>query len=63
MPQAPLHLDAQWRMGLNTLCPSYKKFFKPIDPAMKIMADSYEAKQPPAAVIKIMAKQRKRTSN
>jgi uncharacterized protein len=49
--------DGEW--GLNYLCPSYKKFFKHIDPAMQIMADLYRAKRPPADVMHILAQQRK----
>ena len=49
--------DGEW--GLNYLCPAYKKFFTHIDPAMKIMANLYHAKRPPADVMQIMAQQRK----
>ena len=49
--------DGEW--GLNYLCPAYKKFFNHIDPAMKIMAELYLAKRPPADVMQIMAEQRK----
>jgi uncharacterized protein len=49
--------DGEW--GLNYLCPSYKKFFTYIDPAMKIMADLYRSKRAPADVMQILANQRK----
>jgi uncharacterized protein len=50
--------EGEW--GLNYLCPAYKKFFNHINPAMKIMAELYHAQQPPAAVMEIMAEQRKK---
>lgn len=50
--------DGEW--GLNYLCPAYKKFFKHIDPAMQIMADLYRQQQAPAAVMDILAQQRKK---
>lgn len=49
--------DGEW--GLNYLCPAYKKFFKHIDPAMKIMAELYHARRPPADAMQILATQRK----
>lgn len=49
--------DGDW--GLNYLCLSYKKFFRHIDPAMKIMAELYRQQQQPAAVMQILAEQRK----
>ena len=49
--------DGEW--GLNYLCPAYKKFFKHIDPAMKIMADLYRQQRAPAEVMDILAQQRR----
>ncbi|MGJ8650212.1 MAG: anaerobic sulfatase maturase [Opitutaceae bacterium] len=49
--------DGEW--GLNYLCPSYKKFFNHIDPAMKVMAELYHSKRPPSDVMGILANQRK----
>ncbi|MGB0460326.1 MAG: anaerobic sulfatase maturase [Opitutales bacterium] len=48
--------DGEW--GLNYLCPAYKQFFRHIDPAMKIMADLYRQKRPPAEVMKTLLAQR-----
>ncbi len=49
--------DGEW--GLNYLCPSYKKFFKHIDPAMKIMGELYHAKRSPAEVMEILPELKK----
>lgn len=49
--------DGEW--GLNYLCPAYKKFFRHIDPAMKIMAELYQKQKAPAEVMQILAQQRK----
>ena len=49
--------DGEW--GLNFLCPAYKKFFNHINPAMKIMAELYQAKRPPAEVMQILSDKRK----
>ena len=49
--------DGEW--GLNYLCPAYKKFFKHIDPAMKIMSDLYRQQRAPAEVMDILAQQRR----
>lgn len=49
--------DGEW--GLNYLCPSYKKFFKHIDPAMRIMAQLLQLKRPPSEAMQILADQRK----
>jgi sulfatase maturation enzyme AslB (radical SAM superfamily) len=43
--------DGEW--GLNYLCPAYKKFFKHIDPSMKIMAELIHLKRPAADIMKI----------
>lgn len=50
--------DGEW--GLNYLCPSYKKFFNHIDPAMRIMAELYRNQRAPAEVMQILAEQRKK---
>jgi len=42
--------------GLNYLCKAYKQFFRHVDPAMRIMADLYRNKQPPAAIMEIAKK-------
>lgn len=46
--------------GLNYLCPAYKKFFRHIDKPMRIMADLYRRKLPPAEIMKILAGSGKR---
>jgi uncharacterized protein len=51
--------DGEW--GLNYLCPAYKRFFKHIDPAMKIMAELYNAQRAPAEVMELLANQRKQS--
>lgn len=43
--------DGEW--GLNYLCPAYKKFFKHIDPSMKVMAELIHLKRPAADIMKI----------
>lgn len=48
--------DGEW--GLNYLCPSYKKFFKHIRPAMDIMADLYRSGRPPAEVMGVLGERR-----
>jgi uncharacterized protein len=53
--------DGEW--GLNYLCPAYKKFFKHIDPAMKIMAELYNSQRAPAEVMKILPQKRKAKKN
>ena len=49
--------DGEW--GLNYLCPSYKKFFRHVDPAMKIMAQLFHAKRSPAEVMKLLPELKK----
>ncbi len=49
--------DGEW--GLNYLCPSYKKFFSHIRPAMLVMADLYQQRRPVAEAMAILAEKRK----
>ncbi|GHB97466.1 anaerobic sulfatase maturase [Cerasicoccus arenae] len=42
--------------GLNYLCPAYMKFFRHIDPAMKIMAQLYQSGRPPAQIMELAKK-------
>ena len=49
--------DGEW--GLNYLCPSYKKFFKHVTPAMNIMAELLRANRAPAEVMSILTSVRK----
>ncbi|MGJ8654628.1 MAG: anaerobic sulfatase maturase [Opitutaceae bacterium] len=49
--------DGEW--GLNYLCPSYKKFFKHIDPTMRVMAQLIQQKRSPAEAMQIMTDLRK----
>ncbi len=44
--------DGEW--GLNYLCPSYKRFFNHVRPAMEIMAQLYREQRPPAEVMQIL---------
>ena len=41
--------------GLNYLCAAYKKFFKHVDPYMKIMADLVHSRRPAAGIMDILA--------
>jgi uncharacterized protein len=49
--------DGEW--GLNYLCPTYKKFFTHIDPAMQLMADLYRQQRAPAEAMELLAQQRR----
>ena len=51
--------DGEW--GLNYLCPAYKQFFNFIDPAMRLMADLYRQRRPPAEAMPVLAAWRKQT--
>lgn len=44
--------DGEW--GLNYLCPSYKKFFNHIGPAMRVMSQLYQQRRPISNVMELL---------
>lgn len=49
--------------GLNYLCPAYKRFFRHVDPYMRVMADLIQAGQPAALVMDYIAQRDAQTSS
>jgi uncharacterized protein len=48
--------------GLNYLCPAYKRFFRHIDPHMKTMVELLRMRQPPAAIMQLLARREQPTA-
>lgn len=55
-PKHRFRKSSTGQMGLSYLCPSYMKFFRHIDPYMRVMAQLLQAQRPPAQIMGMLAR-------